>query len=139
MTKVLIDTTVLVYAFDNSDGEKHEKAGKILTELEASGNGILSIQNIVEFARVLTEKSRLPQNPNMVRSYILQLKKLFEVKYYNENTVAEALHLSSVYGIHFFDALIAATMEENFIYEIATENENDFRKITNLKITNPFK
>lgn len=139
MTKVLIDTTVLVYAFDNSDREKQEKAKKILVELEANGTGVLSIQNIVEFARTLTEKARPQQDPNTVRSYIIQLKKLFEIKYYNEGTVAEALHISASCGIHFFDALIAATMEENYIYDIATENEKDFKKITSLKVINPFR
>lgn len=138
MTKKLIDTTVLVYAYDNSDSRKHEVAKGLLKNLQANGEGVLSIQNLVEFSRVLSEKSKPPVPHSKVRSYVLQLKALFEIIHYDETVVAEALHISPSYSIHFFDALLAATMEMNFITEIITENESDFKKIPNIKVINPF-
>ena len=59
--------------------------------------------------------------------------------YYNAQTIMEALHISKEYETSFFDSLIAATMQENGIDNIITENENDFSKIPWLTVSNPFK
>jgi predicted nucleic acid-binding protein len=40
--------------------------------------------------------------------------------------------------MHLWDAAIAATMKENDIFEIVTENVKDFKKIPQLKVSNPF-
>jgi predicted nucleic acid-binding protein len=40
---------------------------------------------------------------------------------------------------NFWDALIVATMEENSIDTIITENEKDFKKVKWIKTINPFK
>ena len=76
---------------------------------------------------------------NEIKGFIIELLTLFDIINYHGKTVVNALQLSSNYKIHFFDALIVATMEENSIYEIITENEKDFNKISNIRITNPFK
>ena len=52
----------------------------------------------------------------------------FQVVLYTPETFLRALDLSSSFGIHFWDALIAATMQENNIKEIITENVSDFEK-----------
>ena len=138
MTKKLIDSTILVYAYDNSDPKKHEIAKEVVKKLEENGDGVLSIQNLAEFSRALTEKAKPPRPYHEVRRYILQLESVYTIITYGSNTVAEALHIASNYNLHFYDALIAATMEEGFISEIVTENTKDFRKVPNIVITNPF-
>lgn len=139
MTKKLIDTNILIYAYDNSDPIKHEIAKKVLKELDENGEGLISAQNLAEFSRVLCEKAIPSISYNQVRIYVLQLKSLYQIIAYNEQEVVEALHLASNYGLHFFDSLLAATMESNFVNEIVTENERDFSKLHGLKVTNPFK
>ncbi len=139
MTKKLIDTSVLVHAFDNSDQEKHFKAKEAVKKLSDDGNGILSVQNLTEFSRALSEKAKYKIPYDVVRSYVLPLGVLFPTINYDQKTIAEALYIASNYNIHFFDALLAATMEANFISEIVTENEKDFSKIPWLKVINPFK
>ncbi|MBI2148587.1 PIN domain-containing protein [Candidatus Woesearchaeota archaeon] len=139
MTKKLIDTNILIYAYDNSDLKKHNISKQIIKEATEKNEAILSIQNLVEFSRVLSEKAKIPVPYNEVRRIITNLELLFEIIQYNTKTIAEALDISSHYKLHFFDALITATMEENFISEIITENEKDFEKISNIKVINPFK
>ena len=133
MTK-LIDTNILIYSADNTHELKHREALKVLDE---SKDGVISIQNLAELARAMTEKAGKPAEK--VRIYINNFKESFRVIRYNEDTVTRALEIKSEYDLHFFDALIAATMEENEVYEIITENEKDFSKIPNIKVINPFK
>lgn len=57
----------------------------------------------------------------------------------DEKTVVEAINNQAIYGIPFWDALIVAAMEQNSLDTIITENEKDFKKISWLKVINPFK
>jgi len=57
---------------------------------------------------------------------------------YNSHTIKSAMAISTTNGIHYWDALLAATMRENNIFSIYTENDNDFKKIPWIKIINPF-
>jgi predicted nucleic acid-binding protein len=75
----------------------------------------------------------------MVRQYVFDLAESSTVIAYNEHTVMDALMLSKQHKIHFFDALLAATMQENGISEILTENTEDFKKIKWLTVRNPIK
>ena len=138
MTKKLIDSNVLIHAYDNSDMQSHQTAKEIVKQLEESGEGVLSAQNLAEFSRMLSEKAK-PRVPyGKVRTYVLQLETLFEVIKYDSKTVAEALNIAETHGLHFFDSLLVATMEKNFISEIVTRNQKDFSKIPWLKVINPF-
>jgi predicted nucleic acid-binding protein len=54
------------------------------------------------------------------------------------DTFLKAVNLVSEYGIHLWDAIIAACMEENNIPEIVTENRKDFEKIPHITVIVPF-
>jgi predicted nucleic acid-binding protein len=58
---------------------------------------------------------------------------------YNAQTIKSAIAISIKHGINYWDALLAATMRENNVFVIYTENENDFKKIPWIKILDPFK
>ena len=136
--KVLVDSNILVYAYDKYS-EKHAKASQFTEDNLLEGSLVLSIQNLAEFARIITEKLQNKASVEEARSIILRLSSSVEVIYYDEHVIAEALSISSANEIHFFDALLAATMEKEGITAIATENEKDFRKISWLKVINPVK
>jgi len=53
--------------------------------------------------------------------------------------VVKAIELQAAYKAPFWDALIAATMLENGVKTIFTENTADFRKIPFIKAVNPLK
>ena len=136
--KTLVDSNILVYAFDKSDEKKHNIAKSVIESLCNSNEGVLSVQNLSEFARC-SEKSKSNIAYSAIKHYIIQFIKTFQIISYNEKTVIAALQISSDYKIHFFDALLAATMEENSVSEIITENEKDFSKIPWIKVINPFR
>jgi len=136
--RLLIDSNVLVYAYDKTS-EKHETALKILERVMADESGVLSIQNLVEFARLVTEKLPKKISFEQARSIVLGLADSFEVVYYDPHAIARALAMCGSEKIHFFDALISATMEKEKIRIIITENEKDFKKIPWIEVVNPFK
>ncbi|MBI5223603.1 PIN domain-containing protein [Candidatus Micrarchaeota archaeon] len=138
MTKSLIDTNVLVYAYNKTEKEKHRIAATLLTGLIDSDEVILSIQNLVEFSRVLSEKAVPALDKEIVRQCVFDLSESSLIISYDAQTVLNALLISKQYSIHFFDALLVSTMQESGIDTIITENEKDFGKITWLKVINPF-
>lgn len=46
--RLLVDTSVLVYAYDSADAARQERAFAILDELATSGRGVLSVQILAE-------------------------------------------------------------------------------------------
>jgi len=138
---ILIDSNILIYAFDKDEKERNLIAKEIL---ERMINGeieiFLSTQNLSEFYYNATKKIKEPLEIREAKEIISELISLSNVKIIKiyENTILGAINLSSEYGISYWDALIVSVMKENNIYSIITENEKDFKKIKWLKVVNPF-
>lgn len=139
MTKTLIDTNVLFYAFTNQEPAKRIKALNIMNEKIKNKEIILSIQNIIELTRILKEKSLEKISDERIGEYIQKLEQASEIIYYKPETIIKANKINSEYNIPYFDAILIATMQDNQIKEIVTENTKDFKKIPWLTIINPFK
>ena len=137
--KILIDTNVLVYGFENSDKFKQEKSMLVIEKSAVENNVFVSVQNMAELARVLTEKVKIKVPANITQTYLLKMGNLFRRIFYDEFTIMNALDISEKYKLHFFDALLVATMKENGIKTIITENDKDFEKIPFIKAVNPFR
>jgi len=56
----LIDTNMLVYAYDTSEGTKHETAKQLLKQIWEEGGGVVCVQNLMEFFVVITKKIESP-------------------------------------------------------------------------------
>lgn len=61
----LIDTNILVYAYDASEGNKHKASRKLLKTVWEEGGGIVCLQNLMEFFVVITKKV---ENPISIRN-----------------------------------------------------------------------
>ncbi|MBS3098958.1 PIN domain-containing protein [Candidatus Pacearchaeota archaeon] len=135
------DTNILVYAYDFSENEKREKCWKIIKSVfEGEKEGYISNQILAELFYVLTKNMRKQVPIDDINDILLSLLDSHNWKKinYNHLTIKRAMHLSEKYKMHFWDALICATMLENNIFSIYTENEKDFKKIPGLKAINPF-
>lgn len=60
MASILIDTYLLIYMFDQSQPAKQTRAMEVLDQLELTGAGRLSVQNLAEFMSVSTRKLSPP-------------------------------------------------------------------------------
>ncbi len=138
MTNTLVDSNILIYSVQKTAGEKHEVASELIQGLMNSRRMALSTQNLAEFCRVALEKVSPVMTVEQVMTSLSGFSKLSAIIIYTDATVLRAVSISTKYQIHFFDALIAAAMQENGIEEILTENTEDFSKIPWIKARNPF-
>lgn len=137
----LIDTCIIVYAYDLSDKEKRAKC-KVLVESGFKGDAELAVSNqiLAELFIVLTKKIEKPisiKNAKTIIEGIIESNNWIKIDY-NSNTIKKAiLQLEKTKNAHFWDAVIAETMLENQIREIYTENIKDFKKFPGIKAINP--
>ena len=123
----LVDTNVLIYALDPSDELKHEIANEIFEALMSGEEKIaVSTQTLSEALNVfrLAKMMRSGTNFEDVCSIITDIVNLEMVPklIVTPQTVLEAGRLCSAFNVMFYDALIAATMKENGITRIYTED-----------------
>ncbi len=63
MSAVLIDTNVLLYAYDAADAARSDHALRVLRHLQETLAGRLSVQCLAEFFSVATRKLKPPLLP----------------------------------------------------------------------------
>jgi predicted nucleic acid-binding protein len=137
----LIDTNILIYAYDDSEREKHHIAIRLFEKCwKKQLKYAFSIQNLSEYFVNVTKKIEKPisniEASNNVRD-ILSFSH-FLIYPFGANEVLIALDFVQEYKISYWDALIAAVMKENDISTIITENVKDFKKIPWIEVINPF-
>jgi predicted nucleic acid-binding protein len=136
----LIDTSILVCAFDAGSDRKVSIAKELVgRSWKGEARYAISSQNLAEFSVVVREKIANPVPTDEVRQ-ILELimrSRNWEVLTYDAKTVIRAHGIRDEFHLHFWDALLAATMEENLVRTIVTEDAH-FRNIPWVTVRNPF-
>lgn len=136
-----VDTCIIAYAYDLSEGEKRDKCKK-LVESGFYGDEELAVSNqiLAELFSVLTKKIEKPissENAKIIVDGIIESENWVKVDY-NSQTVRKAtVTVNEDSILQFWDVLIAETMIENKIKEIYTENTRDFEKIPGIRSINP--
>ena len=138
---LFFDTSVIVYAFDSSEVEKHSIALKLIEKAMNEGNGVISSQVLLELYNVLT---RFVTNPLSREDAERIIKDFVDAPSwrkldYGVSTAVGAVETSVRLKTSIWDTLITETMKENNVYTIVSENEKDFKKIKGIRVINPFK
>ena len=135
----LIDTNLLIYAYEKEHSIKKKKAQELIEScLRGKIKLAVSNQNLAEFAHVVTKKGKLTfEQANASLYDILNFDGFIKLNY-SADTVLLAAEIAGEHKMSFWDSLIAATMKENNIFNIYTENIKDF-KIPWLNPVNPIK
>lgn len=138
--RVLLDSNVLAYAFDSTDGRKQAIARTLVEDgLRQRMSFVVSLQNINEFFSIVTTKAHHGMSVRAAADAVDGFLAKIPCYCPDTRTVEYALALLKLYGIPYWDALIASVMLENSILTVYTENEKDFRKIPGIKVVNPFR
>jgi predicted nucleic acid-binding protein len=135
----LVDTNILCYAFDTREEEKRERAKDLLGRCWRSEERLsVSVQNLAEFSVVVTEKIEHPMPLPVVRKFIASISAFdgWNVVGYTADTILSAHEIKKRWSLHFWDALLVATMEENRIRTIYTEDRH-FDRVAGLTVINP--
>ncbi len=138
--KALIDSNILVYAFDAFDAKKHRKANDFLRSAIAEKNAMLSVQNLAEFYVNITRGNKILKkglSKEYSRQAVEDFMDIFPIITYGKETILDSIGIQIDFGVHFWDALLAATMLANNVKTIYTENTKDFSKIPGIKAINP--
>lgn len=140
MSNKLIDTNIIVYAYDTSEGGKHRASRNLLRQIWKEGGGVICLQNLMEFFVIITRKVENPIDVGEAKTIVEDFLKSdnWRIIDRDTDTFFKAIDLVAEHKVHFWDAVIAACMEENDLTEIITENKKDFEKIPHIQITIPF-
>lgn len=135
--KIFVDTNILVYAYDKDSGKKYEKAKKIITDcFNKKIELYISNQILAEFVSVTSKKIKNPLPEKEIKEIINEINKFNGWKKinYSNDTIQKIFDEK---GKNIWGRLIAATMKENFIFKIYTENTKDFLEHDLITAVNP--
>lgn len=134
----LIDTNILVYAHDASDTSKQIISMNIVDWcLKGERALAVSAQNLSEFFSVTTTKKILAKKEAIkALSDIIKFSGWKKIDF-NHLTVLDAAKIADEHNMSYWDSLLAATMRQNGVFNLYTENVKDF-KVPWLNAVNPF-
>ncbi|HOD39860.1 MAG TPA: PIN domain-containing protein [Candidatus Wallbacteria bacterium] len=138
--RIFIDTNILISCYD----EKRKRHEIAFNFIEKSMNGeydaYVSVQILNEFARNLMNpvKTSKPLDNETVSELLEEIYgsaiKILPVSFEGHKRLLKLNSKYNLYGAKFFDLLIVATMLENDIKTIVTENVDDFEDFKEIKI-----
>jgi predicted nucleic acid-binding protein len=136
--KILVDTNILLYAYDRGESGKQSKAVTVLDHLATRRLGVLTPQVLAEFFVNATRKIEIPltaaQAYDRIQNYLLS----WEVLDMTGSIALEAVRGVNTYTMSYWDAQIWASARLNQIPLIFTEDFNVGAVIEGVRFVNPF-
>ncbi len=140
MTATLVDTNVLVYAYQKGrDDPRHRKAKEALAELILGGGGCVSVQSLAELSSVFLKKQKPPLPPADILGIVADLEAALSVLRPGADTVKGALRAVDAHQLPFWDAMIWSVARENGVGEILSEDFQDGRTVEGVRFRNPLR
>jgi len=136
-TKEFIDTNILVYAYDNTAGKKHDVAKKLLRKLWENKTGVLSLQVFQELYVVLTKKIKNPLSPDEALELIKDYT-YWEIHLPGINDFFDAIKIQKKFKISFWDAMIINSAIKMNCQVIWSEDLNPGQEYDRVKALSPF-
>ena len=138
MAETLIDTNILVYAYDRSEPEKQRRALNVLDDLARSQEGRLSAQVLSEFYVNVTRKINPPLIPAEAERRLEHYRHIWPVFPVTTDVVFEAIRGVREYQFSFWDAQIWAVARLHYVPLVLSEDFNADAVIEGVRFVNPF-
>ncbi len=135
ISKVFIDTNILIYSMDNYNKKKRKTSRLRLKELSESRAGVISTQVLQEFFVAATKKINI--DPIDAKK-IMHSFNNFEIVTITPDIINEAVDCSILNSLSFWDSLIICSAEFSHCVSIITEDLNPGQVIRGVEIENPF-
>lgn len=136
--RFLVDTNILVYAYDRSERVKQVRARQALNQLVDWGSGVLSTQVLGEFFSAVTRKLAERMTPTEAYARLQQYARSWRIVGLTPEIVLEAARGVVEYQFPFYDAQVWATAKQNQIPRVLSEDFSSGRRIENVEFLNPF-
>lgn len=134
----LVDTNVVVYAYDRSEPDKQRRALEVLDVLATSQRGALSVQVLSETFVTLTRKIPAPLSPEEAYQRLQNYHQAWPILDLTGLIALEAARGVVDHKLSFWDALIWATAKLNQIDIVLSEDFSDGQVVEGVRFTNPF-
>lgn len=135
MSKIFIDTNILVYTLDQKNIEKRDMARKIVKKVVESHQPVISTQVIEEFYIVASNK--LKADPIAVKNIIHNFHNM-EIVNNDLDLIEQAIDISVISQLSFWDSLIIAAAEKANCEYVLSEDLNSGQNYRGIKLLNPF-
>ena len=132
-----VDSNILVYAYDNTQGDKNRKAISLLENLWKTGAGCLSVQVLQEFYYNITRKSAKPLSP-IDAAQVIEDFSDWIIHRPGLRDVLAAIQLLQRHNISFWDAMILRSAQQCNCSRLWTEDLSDGQKYEDVTVINPF-
>jgi len=137
MSVEFVDTNILVYAYDQTAGQKYQRARELMERLWDSGDGALSTQVLQEFHVTITSKIPRTIPARRAREIISDLG-TWTVAVLELSDILNASQLGERYHLNFWDALIVAAAQREDAQVLWSEDFNHGQSYGGLVVRNPF-
>jgi len=134
MSKVFLDTNILVYSLDQADAAKKARCRNLIRSLTAERRGVISTQVMQEFYVAAT--SKLGTDPLLTKDILRALER-FETVVVSPTLIKDAIDCSIINRLSFWDALIVVSAESAQCEILWTEDLNPGQIIRGVRIENP--
>ena len=135
MSKIFLDTNILVYALDGHDQKKQKSARQIVKTVSKNETPVISTQILQELYVTATTKLRV--EPFLAKSIIHAYENM-EIVNIDANLIREAIDTSILNKISFWDSLVIVAAESARCEALYTEDLNPGQIIRSVRIENPF-
>jgi len=135
VSKIFIDTNILVYTLDQKNIEKRDMARKIVKKVVESHQPVISTQVIKEFYVVASNK--LKADPIVVKNIIHNFHNM-EIVNNDLDLIEQAIDISILSQLSFWDSLVIAAAEKANCEYVLSEDLNSGQNYRGIKLLNPF-
>lgn len=135
MSKIFIDTNLIVYTLDKSNVDKQERARNIIRKIVNVHQPVISTQVIKEFYVVAINKMKA--DPIIVKNIIHNFRNM-EIVTNDLELIEQAIDISVISQISFWDSLIIAAAEKANCEYIFSEDLNPGQTYRGVLVVNPF-
>ncbi len=135
--RVFVDTNVLVYARDASEGVKHRRAREWMAHLWKTEAGRTSVQVLNEFYVTVTRKLRPGLGVEEARREVRQFQAWRPVAL-DASLCEKAWEVQDRHRLSYWDSLVVAAAQASGCGRLLTEDFGAGRDLDGLTVVNPF-
>lgn len=134
VSKIFIDTNILVYTLDTLDPQKHARSRSVLQRIIADHQPVISTQVINEFFVVATKK--LNADAIVVKNIIHNFLNM-EIVSTDLSLIESAIDINVISQLSFWDSLIIAAAEKAHCEYVFSEDMNAGQNYRGVLVLNP--
>lgn len=135
--RVLVDTNILVYAYDRAEPIKQRRAIAVLDALVADGLGVLSTQVLAEFFIAVTRRIAAPVSVDEAAASVERYLLSWEIVDVTGLIVLEATRGVRQHQLSLWDAQIWATARFNQVTVVFSQDFTHGQSLEGVLFLNP--